>query len=99
MRVLHGATRTMELADGHIEHDPANMSDRNVFLGLCGPRTMKFCEECGSNCGYIRQVRLRGIDLSEMHAHEQKREDRRLLRDRQISQRRRDEKKNGTDDT
>lgn len=82
MRMLHGVTFTQAQADGRIEHDPENMSDRHVYLGMCGPRTVAFCERCGSNCGYYKQVKSRGIDLDAMHEKERQREDRRLLRDR-----------------
>lgn len=92
MNILHGATKTQAQYDIHIEHDPESMSDRHVYLGLCGPRTYEFCEErCGNNCGYYKQAKMRGIDLKAMHEKERQREDRRLLKDARKSHMRRDD--------
>ena len=51
---------------GPVDLDPQRMTDLGVWKGICGPRSYEWCDaHCDEKkCGYYREAKRRGIDLT-----------------------------------
>ena len=65
-KIIYAISKTTPKINTSIELDPAKMSDINIWNGMCGPRRYEWCNEnCeGRKCGYYREAKRRGIDLT-----------------------------------